>query len=175
VAAGKPAALDACGLEFNVTHSGERAAVAVTFGCPIGIDREQRRPVTEMDSIVRRYFCEEEAAAILGLTEDERERAFFCCWTRKEAYMKATGGGMGIPLHAFEVTVDPHRPARLVRVQNNQAEAAAWTLRDLDLHPQDAAALAYRDSERPLSILAVKDAEDFLPAEVSRRGPGGSL
>lgn len=156
--AGKPVALNACGIEFNVTHSGQRAAVAVTRGCEIGIDREQRRIVAEMDSIARRYFCDGEAAAIMGLSEGERERAFFCCWARKEAYIKATGGGLEIPLHAFEVNVNPHAPARLLHVEGSRDAAAGWTLRDLWLHPDDAAAVAYQGAERPLSIFAVNDA-----------------
>jgi 4'-phosphopantetheinyl transferase len=96
----------ASGLQFNLAHSGELALVAVTVDCPVGVDVEFRRPVRGRDEIARRYFAAAELAAVLAHDESQRTAAFFRCWTRKEAVLKAIGTGLGYPLSAFEVPID---------------------------------------------------------------------
>src|SRR5262249_20133919 len=100
-ARGKPALEPDAGIEFNLAHSGGLAVLAFASGCPIGVDLEQIRPIPELREIAARFFCAEEAAEIASLPSGERQRSFFRCWTRKEAYIKATGDGLSAPLDQF--------------------------------------------------------------------------
>ncbi len=149
---GKPGLASAGGINFNVTHSGDLAAFAFTRDCQIGIDLEQIRPVDEAQYIADCFFCPEEAAEIMSLPPHERQRAFFCCWTRKEAYIKATGDGLSTPLHQFRVTLQPKQPVRFIHLSEDRTAAKAWTLHDLCVAPNYAAALAYRDRPRSISV-----------------------
>ena len=154
---GKPALISAAHIEFNAAHSSGLAAFAFTLGCPIGVDLEQVRPLPEMRMIADRFFCPEEAAEIMALEPSQREPAFFRCWTRKEAYIKATGDGLSAPLNEFRVTVQPNEPARFLHIGDKTNAERAWTLHDLQLASSYSAALAYRDRERPLSVFPIVD------------------
>jgi 4'-phosphopantetheinyl transferase len=158
-ARGKPGVSDTSLLQFNLTHSDAMAAIAVMTDCAVGIDLERLRPIADMEEIARRYFCAEEAAEILGLPADERDRAFFRCWTRKEAYIKAIGDGLSCPLDSFQVTIEAD--AQLVHIAGDRAAAAAWTLHDLPLAPGYIAAVAYRDRPRKLSVMPIDNLEAF--------------
>jgi len=159
---GKPALASASGIQFNMTHSGNLAVIALTLGREIGVDVEQIRPLSDMQHIADRFFCPEEASEIMSLPQTERDRAFFCCWTRKEAYIKATGDGLSTPLNNFRVTVRPNIPARFVHLEHNSNAAKAWTLHDIQVAARYAAALAYRDAQRPLSVFPVVDLADLI-------------
>ncbi|MGA8086303.1 MAG: 4'-phosphopantetheinyl transferase superfamily protein [Terracidiphilus sp.] len=154
---GKPALAFDTGIEFNMTHSGSLAVIAVTMGCPIGVDVEQIRPLSDMQDIANRFFCPEEATEVMSLPLAERERAFFRCWTRKEAYIKAIGDGLSTPLDDCRVTVQPNAAARFVHVAHDIAAAEAWMLHDLCFAPDYAGALAYRDQERSLRLYPIVD------------------
>ncbi|MGI8990834.1 MAG: 4'-phosphopantetheinyl transferase family protein, partial [Bryobacteraceae bacterium] len=149
-AKGKPHLAAPSRIEFNVSHSGELALFAFTLDCELGVDVEQIRPMPDMRAIAAQFFHEEEAAELMTLPASRREHAFFLCWTRKEAYIKAIGDGLSAPLDGFRVTLRPGEPARFIHLARDTDAAATWTLHDLDLDLQYAAALAYRDSPRPL-------------------------
>jgi 4'-phosphopantetheinyl transferase len=159
---GKPALAAATDLDFNATHSGDLAGYAFTSGCEIGIDLERIHPLAEMQNIAARFFCREEAAEIASLPPDEREPAFFRCWTRKEAYIKAIGDGLSAPLDEFRVTLHANEPVRFLHLAHDINAAKAWTLHDLPLASGYAAALAYRDLERPLSLFQLTDPAELL-------------
>lgn len=159
---GKPALAPASNVEFNLTHCGGLAAFAFTVGCPIGVDLERIRPIAEAQDIAGRFFCPEESAEILSLPPSECERAFFRCWTRKEAYIKAIGDGLSAPLDEFRVTVQPNQPAQFIHLAHDTDAAKAWTLHDLCLASDHAAALAYRDRERALSVFPIVDPAEFI-------------
>jgi 4'-phosphopantetheinyl transferase len=159
---GKPTLAPAMEIDFNATHSGDLAAFAFTIGCQIGIDLEQVHPLAEMQDIASRFFCPEEAADLASLPPDERETAFFRCWTRKEAYIKAIGDGLSAPLDTFRVTLHSNEPARFLHLAHDTNAAKAWTLHDLSLASGYAAALAYHDVERPLSLFKVADPEELF-------------
>jgi 4'-phosphopantetheinyl transferase len=89
-------------IQFNLSHSGDLAVCAVTRGRRIGVDVECIRPVEEMDGIVERFFTGGEGERIRDAPD--RERAFFECWTRKEAYIKGVGEGFSIPLTSFDTS-----------------------------------------------------------------------
>jgi 4'-phosphopantetheinyl transferase len=96
---GKPAlGIPESPLRFNTAHSGRFAAYAFTEHCEVGVDIEEIRPVAEMEAIVRRYFSRDECKEWLALDSRQRESAFFRGWTRREACIKALGGGFSIPL-----------------------------------------------------------------------------
>jgi 4'-phosphopantetheinyl transferase len=159
---GKPALASSTEIEFNATHSGEVAAFAFTVGCAIGIDLEHIHAIKEMQNIASRFFCREEAAELAALPAEEQEAAFFRCWTRKESYIKAIGDGLSAPLDDFRVTLRPDEPAQFIHIGHDTEAAKAWSLHDLRLTSGYAAALAYRDLERPLSIYKLTDPEELL-------------
>jgi len=159
---GKPALSAPAYLDFNASHSGDLAVFAFTTGLEIGVDVEKIRSLTDMQNIASRFFCPEEAEEIMSLPENQRTRAFFLCWTRKEAYVKAIGEGLSAPLNGFSVTVQPNQPARFVHFAQGANAAMNWTLYDLQLAPEYAAALAYHDVERPVVVFQVTDPVELL-------------
>jgi 4'-phosphopantetheinyl transferase len=127
---GKPE-LDAgerCRLRFNVTHSGDVVAIAVTGGPAVGIDVEQTRPLADLDSLARTCFSEHELMEFYELPVKTRLAAFYSGWTRKEALLKALGSGLHYPLTDFDVTLDVNRPACLLRIHMDPAAAERWQL-----------------------------------------------
>jgi 4'-phosphopantetheinyl transferase len=158
---GKPA-LAGGSLEFNLSHSGKLAAMAVTSGGAVGVDVEEMRPLDDLELVAQRFFCPEEAAEVLSLPKAEQTAAFYRCWTRKEAYVKAIGSGLSVPLDAFQVSVVPGEPAHLIHIEEDRAAARAWMLHDLDLAPGYAAALAYRGDPKPLSFFSSADLRELV-------------
>lgn len=142
---GKPALVSG-GLQFNLSHSGELALVALAAGCELGVDIERLRAQVEMEAIARRFFSPSETEALLAYPEPERAPAFFRCWTRKEAYVKAIGGGLTISLSSFVVSLEPARAELLSGVE------APWTLHSLDVHPSYCAALAVACNPAEISL-----------------------
>lgn len=133
-AAGKPFVESpvGSGLEFSFSDSGELALLAVGRGAALGVDVELRRPLTDLEGIAERFFALEEQAALFALPESEREAAFYRLWTRKEAYIKAIGIGLGHPLARFVMSVE-RDDVRLVAVDRDTAAAACWSVRSVDV------------------------------------------
>jgi 4'-phosphopantetheinyl transferase len=131
-------------LFFNVAHSGDRGAFAVGVVPAIGIDVEVVRPVRDARSIATRFFSRQESAAIDALPPALRLQAFFLCWTRKEAFIKALGEGLSHPLDAFAVSVAPGEPARLLYADPGVGPLDEWRLHDLSDLPAFACAVAER-------------------------------
>ena len=139
---GKPGLPAHAELHFNLSHSASCALVALTRAAPVGVDVEQRRPMEYAETIARRYFSPAEIVAFDALPAAERLRAFYRCWTRKEAYLKATGEGLALPLVGFDVTLAPDEPARFLRVDDRHEPETGWALFDLRPAGDFAAALA---------------------------------
>jgi 4'-phosphopantetheinyl transferase len=158
---GKPILRDSSQIDFNASHSGQMALYAFTVGCELGIDVEQLRKLDDAESIAARFFSTAEASELLSLTPEQRGPAFFRCWTRKEAYVKAVGDGLAIPLNRFQVTLLPGIPARFVQLANDMGTAADWTLDHLELAPGYLGALAYRDNRRPTAIHPIVRSDDL--------------
>lgn len=141
---GKPALaaeFAAAHLSFNVSHSHALALFAVARGRALGVDVEYLRADVTAREIAERFFSANEVAAFCALPAAQQPRAFFDCWTRKEAYIKARGEGLSFPLAEFDVSLRPHEPAALLCVRGDEREAARWSLRALDVAPGYAAAL----------------------------------
>jgi 4'-phosphopantetheinyl transferase len=118
-------------LRFNFSDSGGLALIAVTSGSAIGVDIEKVRHLPDFLDIATRFFSPREIEAILALSENKRQEAFFTCWTRKEAYLKATGIGLLRSLSDFSVAVDPDEVAELCEVKGNRDNASHWFLTDV--------------------------------------------
>lgn len=129
-------------LRFNISHSHGVALYAITNDRDIGVDVEYMRADFTNEEIARRFFSSAEVKAFCALPPDEKVTAFFRCWTRKEAYIKATGRGLSQPLDGFDVTLAPGERAELLRADDASQPAARWSLCDLQVGPDYAAALA---------------------------------
>lgn len=123
----------ASGIRFNVSNSGGLALYAVALGRELGVDLEELRPMPDGMEIARRFFSAPENEVFAALPAEARDAAFFACWTRKEAYIKAVGEGLSMPLDRFDVAFAPGEPPRLLATRGDEAEASRWTL--LELHP----------------------------------------
>jgi 4'-phosphopantetheinyl transferase len=137
---GKPA-LPGTGLEFNFSHSGGCAVLAVTRGRRVGVDVEQIRAERATLAVARRFFAPTEAAAVAAAAPAERALTFFRCWTRKEAYVKARGEGLSFPLDRFEVPRGPDATSALTATRDDHAEPMRWSLRELVPAPRHLGAL----------------------------------
>ena len=114
---GKPAlAPDSAGeaVGFNLTHSQDMAVFAFGRNRNIGVDVERTRSDVDCESIARHYFSAREMRSLARLPRHRRVEGFFLCWTRKEAYIKACGGGLQIPLDSFDVNLEPDAPAHFL-------------------------------------------------------------
>ncbi len=132
---GKPALqapLASTGLSFNSSHSGPVAVIAVGRSRQIGIDVEAVRPIKDAEKIAARFFSSQESAAMAALDPDDRNTGFLHCWTRKEAVIKALGGGLSIPLDSFAVSLQPHQPAAILAWSIPDTVAAAWRIYHLE-------------------------------------------
>jgi 4'-phosphopantetheinyl transferase len=142
---GKPAlAEDEGGLRFNLAHSEGAAVYALARGREVGVDVELWRDDFASIEVARRFFAAAEVRALDSLPSHLLTRAFFNCWTRKEAYIKALGEGLSHPLDCFAVSLAPGEPAQLLSTDRAPAEAAAWSIVDLKPFEGCAAALAIR-------------------------------
>ena len=141
-ARGKPHLAAATGLEFNVAHSGDLVLYAVTRARAVGVDVEAERPQLADELTARRFFSPSEVAALLALPPAGRHAAFFRIWTRKEAYVKARGDGLSLPLDSFDVAQAPDAPTLLLATRPDAAEAGRWTLAPLAPGPGYAGAVA---------------------------------
>jgi 4'-phosphopantetheinyl transferase len=160
---GKPELADStCSVRFNVSNSGDLAACAFTSGCSIGVDLEQVRAIPEIQDIARRFFAGEEVAELMSLPEQERQNGFFRCWTRKEAYIKAVGDGLSVPLDSFRVTLRPDDEARMLDLGGSAEAARNWSLHEFRPSPGYLGAVAYPGQPRRVEFLPLIEAQDLL-------------
>lgn len=131
-------------LHFNLAHSDGIGLFAVTGIGAIGVDLEQMRRDCPAEQIARHFFSDNEVERLGALAFQDRAAAFFQCWARKEAFIKAKGLGLSLPLDQFDVSLAPDEPASLLRTAWDPHEAAQWSLRALDAGLGFAAALAVR-------------------------------
>jgi 4'-phosphopantetheinyl transferase len=150
---GKPR-LDIPGIDqppqFNLTHSGDFVALAIADD-EVGIDIENLRPVTAAQRLAHRFFSPEERKHVFEVDGEARDRAFLRIWTQKEAYLKATGLGVGMPLRGVETEPNPAKPPGLRTICGDREEAAQWTLLEADI-PGAACTVAIREPAEELEV-----------------------
>jgi len=143
----KPGIADILGgrkVQFNLSHSRGLGIYAFTRTHEIGVDVEYIRDIPERGQIAERFFSARENAVFQSLPESQKQKAFFNCWTRKEAFVKATGDGLSYPLDSFDVSLVPGEPARLTGIKGDLNEASRWSLRELEPAVGFTAALAVK-------------------------------
>jgi len=152
---GKPALADAAvegGLRFNLSHSHELALYAFVGEQEIGVDIEHIRPLADWESLARQVFSARENQTLHGLPPEQRLEAFYNCWTRKEAYVKAGGAGLAQPLDQFDVSLTPGQAAQLLHIEGRADDVARWFLHGLKPAPDYVAALAIQGLPRRISL-----------------------
>lgn len=129
-------------LRFNLSHSGQIVLYAFARKRAVGIDIEQVRTDIEYEQIAAHVLSPYEQHSLRNVLSAQKARAFFNCWTRKEAYIKARGEGLSLPLTQFDVSLAPGDPARLLATRDDPPEASRWSLQELTSVPGYVAALA---------------------------------
>jgi 4'-phosphopantetheinyl transferase len=131
---GKPAlaeAFDESRIRFNLSHSQGLALYAVTRDREIGIDLEQIRSMPKAEQLAERFFSAPEYEILRTLPMHLKEEAFFNAWTRKEAYLKASGKGLAQSLEQIEVSLEPGESAKLLSIAGSPQKASAWSIQEL--------------------------------------------
>lgn len=137
-------------IKFNLSHSGNLALLAVTREAILGVDVEFIKTDFGGQEIAERFFSRHEVSTLLALPMEERAHAFFSCWTRKEAYIKAVGEGLSLPLDSFDVAFGPGIHPALLRVEASAEELLRWRLYDIEVPPEYRAALMVEGRQHQL-------------------------
>jgi 4'-phosphopantetheinyl transferase len=127
-------------IEFNISHSHNIALFAFTSIGPLGVDVEYMRKDIEYEQLAHQFFSVQENATLQSLPKTLWRQTFYNCWTRKEAYIKARGEGLSIPLDQFDVSLKPEEPAALL--SSRESDVADWTMQALAPGPDYAGAVA---------------------------------
>ena len=170
-------------LSFNLSHSQDIAIFAFGRNRNIGVDVERIRPDVDCENIAHHYFSAGEMRSLAGLMRQKRLEGFFLCWTRKEAYIKACGEGLQIPLDSFDVNLEPGNPAHFLGGVD-----PSWRISGFMADDDYPAALVYdgppadlqffildRNSGWPSQRLAAEDTETvgFVYEDAGRTSPHG--
>jgi 4'-phosphopantetheinyl transferase len=164
---GKPSlgnASSARRVHFNLSHSEDIALFAFTTRGDVGVDVEKLRQNFSPLEIAQRFFSPAEAAALSALPVEQQHEGFFNCWTRKEAFVKALGEGLSLPLHRFDVSLLPGQPAELLATRPDAAERNRWWLSALDVTSDCKAAVAVRGTNLRATLTPAASLLDPQPA-----------
>jgi 4'-phosphopantetheinyl transferase len=131
-------------IQFNLSHTQHLALYALTSNCIIGVDVEHIRPILDIEQIAALNFSDYENNIFSKLQPEQKEVAFFNCWTRKEAYIKAIGEGLNLPLRTFDVSLAPNEAPKLLSINGSVNEASHWSLESLIPDPDHVAAMAIK-------------------------------
>lgn len=115
-------------LYFNLSNSEELAILGITRRCEIGVDVEHLRELSDLEALAERFFSPSESRVLLPLPAELHIEAFFNCWTRKEAYLKAVGTGLSAPLDRFDVNLVPGEEPRMLALEGDTERASRWSL-----------------------------------------------
>ena len=128
-------------LRFNLSFSEDLVLFAIAYEREVGVDVERVRSDFEIDAVARRFFSTLEQSFLRKLPHHHQAEAFFCGWTRKEAYLKAHGRGLSLPLDQFDVSLLPGEPAKLLATRHAPADVQRWRMLHLEPAPGYVAAL----------------------------------
>ena len=133
-----------------MSYSNGLALIAGTRHAALGVDIERVRSVPEADQIAAKFFSPREGAMLHAIPAEQKMEAFFHCWTRKEAYLKATGEGIADALPRIEVSLGPGQPARLLRI-NGDTQAAQAEAKKATQSAQNAANKALNKANKQIN------------------------
>lgn len=136
-----PGTANRAGPHFNISHAGDWILIGLAADRPIGVDVERMREEVACDRLAERFFSRPEREALASLPPALRRAAFFACWTRKEAYLKARGDGLTLALDRFDVSLMPGAEPRLLATRHDPADAGRWRMAELDVGPDHAGAV----------------------------------
>lgn len=153
---GKPALCGAAPLRFNLSHCGDAMLLAISKDRELGVDIERIDCGLNVLALAETVFSKLELATLRAIPPAQRAKVFFNGWTRKEAFVKANGAGLSIPLSAFDVSMLPDQPAALLQTRWERAEAARWSLQALEAPNGFAAALAVKGKLGRLRVFRMR-------------------
>jgi 4'-phosphopantetheinyl transferase len=142
-------------VSFNLAHSHARAIYAFSVGREVGVDLEFMRADFAGSEIAKRFFSTSEVAALAAVPTELRHQAFFDCWTRKEAYIKARGDGLSMPLDKFDVAFAPGEEAALLRNHQDPKEVTRWLMKSIPAPDGYVAALVVESQDWSLKTFRV--------------------
>lgn len=148
-------------LQFNVSHSHELILYAFVLDRAVGVDVEYMRSDIEHEALAASNFSPYEQQALQRLPAHLRLEGFYNCWTRKEAYIKARGQGLSLPLTLFDVNLAPGQPAALIDSREGPQERGRWSMRSLAPENNYAGALAVEGHAWTLKYFVMVDLNDF--------------
>ncbi|WP_163266787.1 4'-phosphopantetheinyl transferase family protein [Chelativorans alearense] len=167
-------------LHFNLSHTGGMAVLAVSDRYHVGIDIEKIVPLKE--DVAGHFFSPSERLALRNVPPGGYLEAFYRCWTRKEAFVKAHGAGLSLPLEAFDVSIDSVGEPRLLRLEGDLEAPAQWRLLNLTLPAGFVGAIAALTADNDISLRyradeAAEDVQEEMPlaARVLRGSPDNQL
>ena len=129
---GKPELTPSSPIHFNLSHSSGLALIAVSLQ-PVGVDLEYVDGNIPFESMAAHYFSSNESRVLGALPESQRLQSFYACWTRKEAYLKASGSGFSLPCSSFDVSLAPGDQPALLQHTLYKEEPLRWRIYDLNL------------------------------------------
>jgi 4'-phosphopantetheinyl transferase len=145
-------------LQFNLAHTRDSAIYAFCLNAAVGVDLEYIRPIEDMSGIASRFFSHAENEVIKSAPADKQINLFFTYWTLKEAYIKAVGQGLSLPLDSFEILFTEKQGPRIFRIGDNYEEPGNWSLFFLETVNDCAAAVAVQGRNWQIS-------KKYLPCE----------
>jgi len=148
---GKPYLSDST-LQFNVSHSNNKGLIAFSLENEIGVDIELINREIKIEELANRFFSENEANIIMSLNENIRHRSFFKCWTRKEAFIKAQGEGLNIPLDKFEMSILDTDEVKMRSIEWKNEKIDDWTLVSFDVDDDYIGALVLKNKLKKLDL-----------------------
>jgi 4'-phosphopantetheinyl transferase len=158
---GKPELVTHSDLRFNLSHTDGLTAIGVTRLGPIGIDIERIQRKVNALELVQRFFSRKETDWVESHPEEERVPSFLACWTAKEAYIKAHGEGLSIPLDGFSCIPEPTDQRVRLEVFENVEESRRWSLWRLDVPPEFKGAVAVEAEDCNLRMGQLPSALSF--------------
>lgn len=144
-------------VHFNLSHSDDQALLAVARVAALGADIEVKRPMSDLEALARSHFGAAELEEWRILPASLQLDGFLAAWTRKEAYVKALGAGLAVPLDSFEVALHPDRPAELRSIAGSEAAARNWSLWSARPTQTSWAALAVRMAGAVVRTFSLRD------------------
>ena len=156
---GKPS-LPGENLSFNLSHSNNLILYGLAQYEPLGVDVERINPDFGTQKIAERFFSPHEIEELNCLPLDQQVIGFFNCWTRKEAFIKALGHGLSIPLNSFDVSLAPLEPARLLATRTDHQVGDSWKLYSIEPAPGYVGAICAKGTARRLRFFHYQGEND---------------